>query len=319
MLSQVTDELRLRNLHQGIARVAPPWGYTVTVPGMHAFLVTRGTVCLTWIQDVDFTPVVAHPGDVLLLPHGRPYRVQDDLRTLASLQKFPERVAGHSRRGGDTSTEFIGLVFQFDSPHSSLLTDFLPEVMHLPSDTQGLKRWLKPTIELFHGENETESLGQASILRRIAEIVCIQAIRIWLDQLPSASRGWLRGLKDEQLAKALQMIHAKPDMRWTVELLAREACLSRTVFATRFKALVGESPMKYLCRWRMYRAVTLLEQQHVTLKALVQASGYKSSSTFRTNFKHKYGMMPSEYRCQLRHANNSISNPNGDGPVRHVD
>src|SRR5204862_6602048 len=116
-------------------------------------------------------------------------------------------------------------------------------------------------------------------------IVCVQALRIWIEQMPPESKGWLRGLKDERIALALQAIHKNPGCRWTVASLARQVGMSRTVFATRFKALIGESPMEYVSRWRVHRAIGLLERDGGSRNSVVEASGYKSAATIRLNVK----------------------------------
>lgn len=124
----------------------------------------------------------------------------------------------------------------------------------------------------------------------------MQVIRIWIEQVPVSSQGWLRALKDDKIALALQAIHRQPNARWTVASLAKHVGMSRTVFATRFTALVGESPMVYVSRWRMHRALALLEDGRSSLKTVAAASGYRSAGTFRLNFQRQFGDLPSEYR-----------------------
>src|SRR5262249_38217677 len=150
-------------------------------------------------------------------------------------------------------------------------------------------------VELFRAEYGTSSPGHSSILSRLAEIICVQVLRIWIEQEAPSEPKWLQGLKDERIALTLQAIHTQPEHRWTVESLAASAGMSRTVFATRFKALLGESPMKYVSRWRMHRAITLMEQRTSNLKAVVEGSGYKSAASFRTNFKRYFGTLPRDY------------------------
>src|SRR5262249_40063318 len=132
-------------------------------------------------------------------------------------------------------------------------------------------------------------------LGRLAEFICIESLRSWIEQMPAELKGWLLVLKDEGIATAVQAVHEHPEQRWTVESLAHTAGMSRSVFAARFKALVGESPMEYVSRWRMHRAVGLLEQGAGSLKSVIEASGYKSPTTFRTNFKRQFGIPPHEY------------------------
>jgi hypothetical protein len=67
-------------------------------------------------------------------------------------------------------------------------------------------------------------------------------------------------LNDPHVGKALRLLHANPVRDWTVEELAREVAVSRSVLAQRFTELVGEAPMKYLASWRMQLAKQMMRE-----------------------------------------------------------
>src|SRR5262249_36099850 len=127
--------------------------------------------------------------------------------------------------------EFLGLICYLDKTHRNLLTDFLPPVIHLKKRTPGLRRWMKRTVELFRTEHDARTPRSRSVLSRLAEIVCVQALRVWMEQVPRDRKGWVQGLKDEQISMALQAIHKDPGHRWTVASLAHQVGMSRTMFA----------------------------------------------------------------------------------------
>ncbi len=77
-------------------------------------------------------------------------------------------------------------------------------------------------------------------------------------QLPAEQTGWLAGVRDRVVGRALALMHAQPADPWTVESLARECGISRSVLAERFTHYVGQSPMHYLGRWRMALAAGML-------------------------------------------------------------
>lgn len=77
--------------------------------------------------------------------------------------------------------------------------------------------------------------------------------------------GWLAGLRDPLVGKALSLLHAKPAYDWTLDELAKQAGLSRSVLAERFMQFVGIPPMQYLAKWRMQIAAELLTGSNVTL------------------------------------------------------
>jgi AraC-like DNA-binding protein len=298
-LSQVTDQVRLSSMFCGVVRATPPFTFRATRDGLLFHHVTHGQLYLGPIEGTDVGPTLVETGDVFITSHGLPYRIQYPLDVPSALETTPRLVEDSSKPQGQ-EIEWLGMACHLDSAHRNLLTDFLPHAIHLKKATPGLTRWLKRTIDLFRAEHQASSPGRGSVLSRLAEIVCVQALRIWIEQMPPESKGWLQGLKDERIAVALQAIHKDPGCRWTVASLARRAGMSRTVFATRFKALIGESPMEYVSRWRVHRAIGLLERDGVSLKSVVEASGYKSAATFRMNFKRQFGKLPSDYRRRNR-------------------
>jgi AraC-like DNA-binding protein len=293
-LAQVTDEVRLTSLFCSIMRATPPFSVKGASEGFHVILVTHREVYLEGTRPGVLGPLLVQAGDVLVMPRGVPFRFFYPLDAPHPLDTI-EHVARPSapRRN---EVELLGMVSFLDKTHRNLLTDFLPQVIHLKKGTPGLTRWLKKTIDLFRSEYWSTAPGRGSILSRLVEIVSVQALRIWIEQMPAESKGWLQGLRDERIAAALHAIHKKPGHRWTVASLAREAGMSRTVFSTRFKKLVGRSPMEYVSHWRMHHAVGLLDVPSENLKSVVEASGYKSDTTFRANFKRSFGILPSDYR-----------------------
>jgi AraC-like DNA-binding protein len=156
--------------------------------------------------------------------------------------------------------------------------------------------WLNQTVDLFRAEHLRRSVGHSAVLSHLTQIICIQALRVWIDGMPPDSKGWLRGLTDPHVALALQAIHRDPGHHWTVGSLARQAGMSRTMFALRFKAAVGHPPMEYVARWRMHQALNLMEHGGEKVKSVVAACGYKSATAFRIHFERHVGMRPSDYR-----------------------
>lgn len=294
-LSQVTDQVRLSGLSTGIVRVRPPFAKTVARDGLHVFLMTHGQVYVEMIDDVDSPPILLKTGDVLVIPRPIAYRLLYPLNVPRTLDVTMRRL-NKSSPPRPEEIEILGAICYLDRAHRNLLTDFLPSVMHLRKGTPGLKRWMYHTVELFRTEHQARSMGHCSILSRLSEIVCVQVLRIWMEQLPPDAKGLLKGLTDDRIGRALQAIHSEPARRWTVASLAHYCGMSRTGFAVRFKTLVGESPMVYVARWRMHHAVGLFEKGTGSLKRVVAAAGYKSRSSFRLNFKRQFGVLPREYQ-----------------------
>jgi AraC-like DNA-binding protein len=111
--------------------------------------------------------------------------------------------------------------------------------------------------------------------------------------------GWLAGLHDPFIGKALSLIHRSPARNWTIEELARDVGLSRSVLAERFADLVGLPPMHYLAKWRMQIASELLTGGSTNIATVAAETGYGSEAAFSRAFKKMVGVRPSAWRRGL--------------------
>ena len=156
--------------------------------------------------------------------------------------------------------------------------------------------WMQSTLRLMAAEVMELRPGGETVITRLADILVIQAIRSWIQEDPTAQRGWLRALQDQQIGRAIMLIHRNPAHPWTVACLASEAMMSRSAFAARFTGLVGEPAMHYVARWRMHLALTWLKGDRVTLAELASRLGYQSEAAFSRTFKRFIGVSPGAVR-----------------------
>jgi AraC-like DNA-binding protein len=302
VLSQVAEAFRLRGSCIGACSHTGPWAHSIPRSDYAGLLVvTRGRIYFE-LEGARHAPLDLAPGDVVALPHGHGFTIRDDPGT--PLDTAHDRgcfVSGKpSARGGQT--EFIALRCELVGGRANPVLRVLPPLVHCPGSDGSVARWLEPTVHMLAAEITSTSPGRTTILNRLAEVVFIQLIRVWLEGQPEGRGGWLRALEDPQLATALEAIHAEPGEPWTVATLARRANMSRSSFADRFRSLVGETPLDYLTRWRMQRAARLLESDELPLKEIVASSGYASEAAFRTMFKRWVGESPGSYRGRARPA-----------------
>jgi AraC-like DNA-binding protein len=124
----------------------------------------------------------------------------------------------------------------------------------------------------------------------------VDALRRYIEGMPPGGKGWLAGVRDAQVGRALALLHAKPDHPWTVDELAREVALSRSALADRFASLVGEPPIQYLMRWRLALAAQKLRSNRDAIARVAQRSGYESEAAFSRAFKREFGMPPAAWR-----------------------
>jgi AraC family transcriptional regulator, alkane utilization regulator len=157
--------------------------------------------------------------------------------------------------------------------------------------------WL--TVTLRHAIEEAESLrpGHAVMLGRLTEILFVEVLRRYMQQLPIAQRGWLAGVRDPVVGQSLRLLHAHPERDWTVEELASEVAVSRSTLADRFALLVGEPPMRYLAAWRIQLAQSLLRQSHLSIAEVALRVGYEAEAAFHRAFKRHVGQPPAAWRA----------------------
>ena len=125
-----------------------------------------------------------------------------------------------------------------------------------------------------------------------------QAVREYVERLPAGASGWLRGLTDPAVSKALSIIHQRYAEDLDVEGLAREAGVSRTVLGERFGELLGEPPMRYCARWRMQVAANMLRDGKQNTANIAYSVGFNSEAAFNRAFKREYGVPPATWRRQ---------------------
>jgi len=144
-------------------------------------------------------------------------------------------------------------------------------------------------------ELNNEKPGSSVMLKCLSEIMFINIIRAYLEQAVPDS-GFLSALNDTRISKALKLMQDSPQNDWTLESLASEIGMSRSVFFNRFKKLVHETPLSYLTNWRIRQAQKLLITDNSNISEIAANFGYQSESAFNRIFKSKTGQTPAVYR-----------------------
>jgi AraC-like DNA-binding protein len=160
--------------------------------------------------------------------------------------------------------------------------------------------WISQFIRLAVAEAVGKHAGSESVLTKLSELLFIDVVRRYLKTLPPEHSGWLAGLRDPFIGKVMSMMHARPAHDWTIDELAREAGMSRSVLAERFVELVGIPPIHYLAKWRMQIASGLLTGGKANLANIAAVIGYESEASFSRAFKKVIGVSPSAWRRQKR-------------------
>ena len=260
--------------------------------------------CFAEIVDSGIPAVVLDEGDVVMFPMGD----ANVLTSAPGLRGTPDLanyyrpldrqlpfVPNRRDQGGADQIRFVCGYFGCDTRPFNPLLEALPRLLKVHLGTSG-EGWVGQLIRLAVDECESRRAGGESILARASELMFVEAVRRHIDSLPDDSRGWLAGLRDRHIGTALKLIHAHASEDWTLDKLARDVGLSRTVFADRFTHLVGTAPMHYVGRWRMQLASRRLEAPGASVAQIAADAGYESEAAFNRAFKKLVGVPPGAWR-----------------------
>jgi AraC-like DNA-binding protein len=299
-LSDILTMLKPRRLKTGATDVGGD--LSIRFPphdGLYCYVVLEGACWLTLEDGTASLRLKA--GHCVLLPSGRPFRISSDpeLAPVDAAVFFAGRNNGEIVTYEKGGTCFVCAAhFGFDSPDSSLLLGILPPVVHINDEMdQTAMRW---ALDRMMAEMRTPRAGSDLLVEHLSHLILIQALRQRLTARDGARVGWLSALADPPIAAVIAALHANPADGWSVAEMANTAGMSRTVFALRFKASVGASPMEYLTRWRMMLAADALRHPHKTITSIAVAVGYDSDSAFSTAFKRIMGCSPRKYHSRMR-------------------
>lgn len=170
----------------------------------------------------------------------------------------------------------------------------LPRILHLPAALAG--GLITNVIDQAVAESANRRPGADAVLERLSEMMFVDAARRYLDNLPDDATGWLAGLRDRFVGKALALMHERPDHAWSVDELARDVGLSRSALHERFTQYVGDAPMHYLARWRIQLGARLLRESNRNVAAIAVDVGYDSEAAFSRAFKRAMGLPPAAWR-----------------------
>lgn len=247
-------------------------------------------------------PVRLEAGDVIVFPHGDPHIMSSAPGLKARMQEYPKpphpQLPFHIESGGAGGNRALvvcGFLGCDARPFNPLLST-LPKVLHVSSAKTPRAVWLHHFVECAASESREKRSGGECVLAKLSELLFVEVVRIYLDSLPQEHAGWLSGLRDPYVGKALGLLHERAAHPWTLEELAHEIGLSRSVFAERFMDLVGQPPMQYLSAWRMQIAAGLLSHSTAKVAAVAHDTGYESESAFSRAFKKATGQSPAEWR-----------------------
>jgi AraC-like DNA-binding protein len=262
-------------------------------------VVTAGSC---WGGLVDEPAIRLEAGDVIVFPQGDAHvmssapgmrgRPDMDAHLTASQKRLP--IAISFSGGGDRAAVICGFLGCDARPFNPLLSA-LPRVIHVKKsgDPDSI---LRRFVDLALAESTAPSSGSGCVLARLSELLFVEVVRRYVAALPNEDAGWLSGLRDDGVGRALQKLHERPAHQWSLEELAKETGMSRSMLAERFAHFVGVPPIQYLTQWRMQLAASLLRTTSATLAGIADRVGYGSEAALSRAFKRWVGVAPAAYR-----------------------
>jgi AraC-like DNA-binding protein len=242
-------------------------------------------------------------GGVVLFPRNDLHLLGSDLDRPPVMARDiirPPRDGGLSSihlRGGDGARSrlvcgFLGC----DEVQGNPLISTLPAALPLSIDESGGAEWIRSTFQYAADEVAAGRPGSETVLAKLSELLFVEAVRRYAETLPEGQTGWLAGLRDHHVARALALLHRDLARSWTADELGREVGLSRSALAERFTRLIGVAPMGYLANWRMQVAAQELRNRSTSLAQVASKVGYESDAAFSRAFKKAFGTAPATWR-----------------------
>jgi AraC-like DNA-binding protein len=197
--------------------------------------------------------------------------------------------------GGGARTRLVCGFLGVESAQGNPVIATLPAALRLNIAEGGAAGWMRATLQ-YAADEMGGRPGSETVLAKVSELLFVEAVRRYAEALPEGETGWLAGLRDEYVARALALMHGDVARAWTVDELGRRVGLSRSALAERFTHLIGEAPMHYLANWRMQVAAQELRNGSTSLAQIANTVGYGSEAAFSRAFKKAFGSAPSAWR-----------------------
>src|SRR5258708_1008233 len=307
-MDALSEVLRLARFGASVtldATARAPW--CVSVPASasmaRAHLVVEGRALL---KAGDAEAIELGPGELAFVAHGDAHLIGSSLdveaKPLSALVKTP--VAGElvpvNVGGNAAATRWIVLTTSCERHLADPLTSALPAVMKVDLTNAAALYWLTDALGLTLSASAAPPVGATAERARLAELVMIEALSRFVHWLPPGGKGWLAGLNDRFVGRALAVVHGRPSEAWTVEKLGRQGGLSRSALAEQFGEVMGEPIFAFLTRWPLQVASAFLLTTTRSLGSIAHEAGYESAGAFSAAFKRVFGRPPSIWRRKSR-------------------
>ena len=313
VLSQVLKAVKLDGAIFYTAECSAPWGFRsppsrIMAPYLspdpkhviiyHLLTEGRGYAHV----EGDGRPVPLNAGDIVVFPHGDPHILGNGspvkpVDSAKELQRILSEDLKVSRYGGGGELTRIVCGYMTCEPQlSGILLGGLPPLIKVSIRDDASGQWLENSIRYSVDNADASRSGGEAVLAKLSEVLFIETLRRYVAQLPQEQSGWLAGVRDPEVGKALALLHRKPAHPWTIAALATEVGISRSVLAERFRRYLSETPIAYLTRWRLQLGAQMLRSTSSSVAQVAAEVGYESEPSFNRAFKRVTGVTPGRWR-----------------------
>src|SRR5262245_9469698 len=272
-----------------------------------------------WAAIVGEEPVRLNEGDVVVFPQGdhhaisstpglRAKRVDPGIYFAPRPPQLPFALRVNERGeatallegGGAERTSIVCGYLGCDSKPFNPLLASMPRVLRMSGLAAGGGSWVASLLRLVVDESNRRRPGGEAVLERMSEMLFVEVLRRYADDLPADQTGWLAGMRDPAVGRALALMHERPTVPWTLERLGEEAALSRSTLHERFVHFIGQPPMQYLAQWRMQLAARRLRDSDAKVADVAAEVGYENEAAFSRAFRRAVGESPGAWRRARR-------------------
>ena len=320
-MDALSDVLRVAHLTGGVflhAEFSAPWCMATRVgpercapflgPASHLILyhyVIEGELRVR-VEGEPAENLVIGAGEIVVLPRNDFHLMGSDLSLPpaagSDVIRAPTDGGLFSIRhgGGGARTRMVCGFLGSDGAEDNPVISTLPRMLKLNLGQGSAAAWIRSTFEYAAEEVAAGRPGSETVLAKLSELLFVESVRRYVEDLPPSQTGWLAGLRDPYVARALALLHRDIARPWTVDDLGRDVGLSRSALAERFIRLIGVPPMRYLGNWRMQVATQKLRNTSASLAQIAELVGYESEAAFSRAFKKAFGTAPATWRRALR-------------------
>jgi AraC-like DNA-binding protein len=305
-MDALSEVLRLARFGAHVALDATahePWCISVPASELgRAHLVIDGECMVRSTRD----EATLRAGDLVFLPNGESHLVGSSmdapataisslLRASVAGELPPVRLGGTGR-----ATRLISFTFSCERHLADALLAALPRFTFVDMTGAASVEWLSDALALSLSSSDAPAQGASATRSGLAALVMVEALSRFVQSQPRGGKGWLAGLNDRYVGRALALVHGRPSEAWTVEKLGRQVHLSRSALAERFSDVMGEPIFAFLTRWRLQLAAEALLTGVRPIRLVAKDAGYESAGAFSAAFKRAFHRTPTAWRRKRR-------------------